>query len=618
MCGIAGVYAFGGRPDRDVVERMTAAIGHRGPDGSGHAFSGPAGLGHRRLSIIDLDGGSQPMSTADGRFTITYNGELYNFVDLRDELVARGHTFRTRSDTEVVLQAYQAWGLECLQHLNGMFSFAVYDSELERLVLARDPLGIKPLYYHVSRDRLAFASEIKSILTDADVPRRVDQTALSWYLGLRYVPSPRTMLKDVFKLPPGHCLTIENDDWTVSRYWVRPPTVWEGIDEREAEDEYDRLLGDAIHRQLASDVPVGIFLSGGTDSSLLLARMREYYGDPIQAFTVSFPGQSQEDESAVAAETARHFGAEHHKVEVGAKDHLDLLGVVSHHLEEPITTTSIVPYFALSECASKDLKVVLTGQGADEPWAGYTRYLSERYAPAIRVIPRPVRNLLSSLAEVWPGRGETVRRGLRSLARDEEIDRFLSVYALFTEDERTRLLPTQSSSPGEVFSPYLEDVSHLDSLSRMMYLDTRVWLPDDLLLYGDKLAMAHGLEARVPFLDLDLLAFVERLPIEAKLKGLTGKYLHKRVADRYLPREVTRRPKQGFASPIDGWLQHELNKEVYDVLLGTHSSIPKYLDRREVARLIAEHGSGKRNRQRQLFSLIAFEMWHRVFIDQGN
>lgn len=623
MCGIAGICDFGSSVDRDLVRRMTDAVAHRGPDDSGLFFDEDVGLGHRRLSVIDVDGGAQPMSTANGRLTIVYNGELYNYRELRNELIAEGCRFLTRSDTEVVLLAYERWGRSCLGRLNGMFAFGIWDSVDRRLVLARDPLGIKPLYFHCRDGRILFGSEIKALLEDASVTRAVEPRALGLFLALRYVPSPLTMLRGIHKLSPGHCLVAGNTGWSVNRYWRRPPTVLKGIDEREAEWEYRRLLDRAVERQMLSDVPVGLFLSGGVDSALLLALMKRHTSDPLETFTVSFPGRAIEDESEAASAVARRFGAHHRRVQVGADEHLSLLEQVSWHLEEPITTTSIVPYFALSGEASQSLKVVLTGQGADEPWAGYSRYLGEKLTRLGRFAPRSVRRLAARLADVWPGRGETVPRGLRALQYEGDPERFSSIYALFTDSERRSLIGEgflrDMPAPETVFRSYLQEVDHLDSLSKMLYIDTRVWLPDDLLLYGDKLSMAHGLESRVPFLDLELLQFVERLPIRLKLRGTTGKYLHRRVASQLLPPGVLRRRKQGFASPLDGWLSGKLNRKVVDLLLGPSAQLPAYVGRKEIARLVDQHSAGHRNRQRQLFSLISLEAWHRVFIgSQGD
>jgi len=578
---------------------------------------GPVGLVHRRLSIIDIKGGHQPMTSGDGRFCIVYNGEIYNFRELRTELEADGYRFKTRSDTEVILAGFERWGEECLQRLNGIYAFALWDDHQKRLLLVRDPLGVKPLYYFEDADRLIFASELKAILTDPSVTRQVDPDSLALFLTLRYVPSPRCMLQEIQKLEPGHYLVADADGIRVQRYWTRIPEILK-MNEDEAADRYAELLEAAVSRQLIADVPVGLYLSGGVDSALLLSLMSRQTSEPVRTYTVGFGEDSAEDESADARETAAHFGAEHHEVVVDSVDYATWLPTMTWHLEEPIGTTSTVPYYFVSQAAGNSVKVVLTGQGADEPWAGYTRYIGERIAGSLMWAPGWARRAVAGCADFVPGRGETFRRGLRALAYEDPADRFPAGYAVFTERQKRSLLRPEvwaaiSTRPRELVSDFLDEVGHLDSLSQMLYLDTRTWLPDDLLLYGDKLAMAHSVEARVPFLDLDLLSFVESLPPNLKLNRLVGKYLHKRVARRFLPDAVVDRKKKGFASPMDRWLREGFGGYAADLLLDPGAGLREYFNVGEVERLLNDHVRNKRGHQRQIFTLMAFEVWHQTF-----
>ncbi|MFQ5510884.1 MAG: asparagine synthase (glutamine-hydrolyzing) [Candidatus Krumholzibacteriia bacterium] len=625
MCGIAGVLNHDGTPvDRDLLTTMCDVIAHRGPDDAGVFADGPVGLGNRRLSIIDLEGGHQPICNAAGTACIVYNGELYNYRELRSELEAAGCRFQTQSDTEVVLESYEAWGVDCVMRFNGIFALAVWDAPRRRLFLARDHLGVKPLYFYQDQATTVFASEIKSILEHPRVPRTVDLHALDMFLTYRYVPSPGTLLEGIRKLSPGHRLVLENGGTRVESFWDYAPEIDRRVTEDEAADRLAALFEQAVRRQMVSDVPVGLMLSGGVDSGAVLAVMRKYAGEAVKTFTVGFEEDSDANELAEARETAGLFGAEHHEVVVSAVEYRDFLPRALWHLEEPLSTTSILPFYYVSELARRHVKVVLTGQGADEPFAGYNRYRGEKLGGYLRRFPARIQQGLSRASLKIPHRGEGIRRAARALTVEDPVSRFVEVYAVFSASERRGLYRAgvaevlAGHDPSAPIARLQERVSHLDSLAQMLYIDTRVWLADDLLLYGDKLSMAHSLEARVPFLDVEFLEYAETLPSDMKLRGLTGKYIHKKAMSRWLPPQIIRRKKKGFATPMDRWLRGELTDYLRDTLLATGTECHQYFDRRAIAGMIDEHSAGARDYQRQLFALLTFELWHRIFVGAGE
>jgi asparagine synthase (glutamine-hydrolysing) len=621
MCGIAGIWQEHGTVDRALLDSMCDVIRHRGPDDSGVYIDDHIGLGNRRLSIIDIDGGHQPISNAEKTHWIVYNGELYNYRELRSELEEKGYRFQTASDTEVVLGAFDIWGANCVKRFNGIFAFAIWDTKNRRLFLARDHLGIKPLYYWAGDGKLVFGSEIKSIIKDPGVSRELDVESLDSFLTYRYVPSPKTLIKGVQKLPPGHRLTLQGGVIVVDRYWNYIPQINDQLDETEATEQLAERFEQAVRRQLVSDVPVGLMLSGGIDSGAVLAVMAKYSKQPVKTFTVGFKEQTEANELDEARETAEIFGAEHHDVLVDAIDHREFLSKVVWHLEEPISTTSVLPFYYVSELAGSHVKVVLTGQGADEPFAGYNRYRGEKLGGYLRKFPTVLQQGLSEAASRIPHRSEHFKRAARSLTVADPLERFVEMYAVFPAAARTAMYRPEviaalaGHDPAMAIAPLQKSVAHLDPLAQMLYIDTRVWLPDDLLLYGDKLSMAHSLEARVPFLDVDFIEFVETIPPDLKLHGMTGKYIHKKAAAKWLPKQIIHRKKKGFATPMDRWLQTDLVGYVRETLLASDASTRDYFQPEAVSNMIDEHASGKVSHQRQIFALLMLELWHRIFID---
>ena len=624
MCGICGIYNYKtSQPaDAELLERMTQVVAHRGPDDQGLWCDGSVGIGMRRLSIIDLSTGHQPLSNEDGTIWIVFNGEIYNYLDLRKELIANGHVFQTQSDTEVVVHAYEMWGDDCTLRLNGIFGFAIWDQRRQRLFLARDHYGVKPLYYFDDGKRLLFGSEIKSILEDSSVPRQVDLNALDLFLTFRFVPSPATMFQGIHKLPPGHRLIVEPDGIFLQRYWDPRPQVDENLSEADYIFLLQERLEAAVRRQMISDVPLGALLSGGIDSSVVVAIMSQASSERVKTFTVGFTDGDDVNELNEARYAAQLFGTDHHEVVIGSLDYEELLAKSIWHLDEPISTTSALAMFFVCKLAREHLKVVLTGQGADEPFAGYHRYLGERYGALYRMIPDVARrSLIRPVVERLP-RMERWKRAVRSLDVGDTDGRFVDVYTVFPNDLRQRLWAEHldrtvgSRTAADVVNYWRYGVSNLDTLSQMTYVDARLSLADDLLLYGDKMSMATSIEARVPFLDLGFMEIAEALPGRLRIRGTTRKYLHKKVVAKWLPDEIINRRKRGFETPIDRWFQGELTGYISNLLLGQHSAVANYFASETIQEMITAHAGRHQDYQRQLFSLLSFEIWHRTFINQ--
>ncbi len=618
MCGICGIFHYRRSEDvsRPLVEAMAESLRHRGPDDDGFLVEGSIGLGFRRLSIIDLTTGHQPIPNEDESRWVILNGEIYNYRDLRRQLEGAGHRFRTVSDTETIVHGHEEWGPDVTNHLNGIFGFAVWDGTSRSLLLARDHLGVKPLYYHDDGTRLLFGSEIKAILQDESVPRELDQESLGIFLALGFVPSPRTLFQGIHKIPPGHRLRVDGAGARLERYWRTTPQI-RAIAEGEAIEEYAHRFRLAVERQMVSDVPVASLLSGGVDSALVTAVMRQVSPSPISSFSVGFEEEGDWNELEEAAESARFLGTQHRDVRISSKHYVDFFPESLWHLEEPVLSQSTFAFFFLTKLARESVKVVLTGQGADEPLAGYDRYRGEKLAGSLGWLAgSPVsQRLVAALP-----RAEKLRRAARSLGERDPVQRFARIHALFPRDEALRLLRPELAAVVQRFDPveplrrWQRDVEHLDGLSQLLYIDTRLSLPDDLLFYGDKLAMANSLEARVPMLDVELVEFIETLPPNLKLRGLTAKYVHKQAARRWLPESIIHRPKKGFATPVDTWFQSELDGFVVDTLLGRDSACREHFDPAAVEKLLQEHRERRRDHRRRIFALLSFELWYRRFL----
>ena len=597
---------------------MAASLVHRGPDDDGVFLSGEVGLGFRRLSIIDLEGGHQPMSDRDETVWVVFNGEIYNFSDLRQELESAGHVFRTRSDTEVIVHGYKQWGLDVFDRLNGMFGIALWDVRRRRLVLARDAMGIKPLYYRVADGTVLFGSEIRAILAALEGRPPVDTAALEASLRYGYTPAPLTLYAGIRKLAPGTMAIFEEGGQRVER-WYRfaPAPLSRDMSEAEAAEELLGIYRRAVQRQLVSDVPVGLLLSGGVDSALLLGLMSER-GEGWRTYTVGF-GKSAHanDELADAAETAALFGAAHTPVNLTREDfETEFLEIVTM-LEEPISAASIVPMYFVCKRAREDVKVALIGQGPDELFGGYARHLGIAYGPYWRRVPSWCRAPAEAIVERLP-RAEGVRRGVHALSVEDRGRRYRRVLSVMPKDAAAGLLQPEyrSSHEADGVAAWWDDLApalqQADELNGFLAVELRSALPDKLLMYGDKLSMAHGLEVRVPYLDREIVEFVERLPSSWKVRWGERKRLHRLACQRFLPKSVLNRRKRGFAvDVVDAWFRDSRHGLVDDYLMSSGARLLDYLDPATVHRMVDEHRAGRADNYKVLSGLVALEAWLR-------
>jgi asparagine synthase (glutamine-hydrolysing) len=610
MCGILGTVNV---PfDQSGLDR----IRHRGPDGSGISQTSMGNhlvtLGHRRLSILDLSpAGHQPMWTRSRRHAIVFNGEIYNHQELRAELdyvEYRGH-----SDTETILHCLASRGIRAAERFNGIFTFCLADFDARRLFLARDGFGVKPLYYRCDGRTLVFSSELRGIRQFFDDPLDVDN--LAELLRLRYLPAPDTLFKNVYKLRPGHVAEVDLTghqvrvrEYPYLRSWIRSAPI---RDRGDAIEQYGSLVNRAVARQLLSDVEVGVLLSGGIDSAMVATLAQRAAPYKIKAFTVGFSEASAADEVAEAAETARLAGLEHHVVRLGLRDFLELLPSINSIIEEPLATTSIIPMFSLAKLASSHVKVVLSGQGADETMGGYRRYQIELVRNFIPKVAVPALRKLAAMARV---KSDSILRGLESVAEPDDVRRFENVYSVFSRDQIGRLIGRNNARATEriaYFFNLLRCNEQARSVERMMNLDARMNLADDLLLYTDKITMHHSLECRVPLLDLDLVRFVESLPYRYRVGLGSGKRIHKWHAARILPASILNRRKKGFLSPTARWFKAQ--GAMRDVLLDRTSPFSTYFNLREVEKVLTDHQAGW-NRERHIFLLLSLSYWMRDFL----
>ncbi len=619
MCGICGQFNFGsGEPvERDVIQRMTDSITHRGPDDEGYFVAGPLGFGFRRLSIIDLAGGHQPMSDADETVWVIFNGEIYNFKELRAELEQRGHHFRTRSDTEVIVHGYKEWETEVFHRLNGMFGVAIWDVKKRRLVVARDAMGIKSIYYGIANGKLTFGSEIRAILAQASAQPKIDPIALNLFLRFRYTPAPLTIFEGIRKLAAGTMLVCEAGKYREERWYDYTPIHFSSPKkDEEAAHELLELYRGAVRRHLLSDVPVGILLSGGLDSGLLLALMNEQ-GDAWPAYTVGYGESFEDDELADAKETATLLGARHVAVKLDQAEFERSLPKIVECVEEPVAASSIVPMYFVSQRARQDVKVALIGQGPDELFGGYKRHLGVRYGDWWRRVPTGFRAALG-LAFNGMRRSETLKRGVFSLGIQDRLHRYQSVFSLapansidglfrdglLTGRERCELVDYWRE-----LAPKMEKT---DELGGFQLLEIRSSLPDELLMYADKLSMAHSLEARVPYLDRTVVEYVQRLSADFKIRNGTRKWLHRQVCRRYLPPRILKRKKRGFAvNVVDGWFRSSVRGQLSELLLDQSSLMYELLKPEPVQKLLSDHRSGRQDNHKLLFSLVMVEQWLR-------
>jgi asparagine synthase (glutamine-hydrolysing) len=630
MCGICGIV--GSRADRPVplslLESMTRTLVHRGPDEQRTQIDGNVGLGHCRLKIIDLTADArQPMSNEDDSNWLVFNGEIYNHLALRRELEQKGHRFKSRSDTEVILHLYEEHEEECLSHLRGMFAFAIWDTARKKLFLARDRLGQKPLFYAQTADRLVFASEIKALLQDPDVDRTPNPQAIHHYLSLSYVAGIETAFKGIQRVAPAHKLVYKDGEARTSRYWrlsFAGSTALRGRGTKQVEEELLARFEEAVSLRLMSDVPLGALLSGGIDSSAVVAMMARSMDRPVKTFTISFEEKSH-DESAYARAVAERYATEHREYTV-RPDLVETLPSIVEQYDEPFADPSALPTFYLAKVVSEHVTVALNGDGGDECFAGYDRYVKNRVSGYYLKMPRALRRLMATMFAAVPGglRQQNILKRLKNYVRAEELplDRLYCRWLLLFDRQQKQGLYSDGFAKAldvgdteDLIIGMMKESNGEGVLEASLRTDALSYLPDDLLVKMDRACMAHSLENRSPFLDHEFMEFVAALPTEMKLRGLTRKWILKRAFKGILPGKILHRRKRGFGLPIDRWLRNDLKDMVQDTLLARSAVERGYFRKSTVKRLLEQHMSGQCNWQFHIWNLLMLELWHRHFID---
>lgn len=623
MCGIVGII----HPEYDleaILQAMCAAIRHRGPDGEGIAHKNGVGIGMRRLSIIDVAGGSQPIYNEDGRLAIVFNGEIYNYIELKDELIRRGHTFQTQSDTETILHAYEEWGVECLSRLNGMFAFAIWERDCQRLFIARDRLGKKPLYYRHDGNSFAFASEIRALRQIPSAEVTLDLAAIHHYLSLQYIPAPLSVYREIRKLPPAHYLITDGKTLQIERYWeldYEPKWTDPSSDLRA---QLRGLIGDAVRLRLRSDVPLGVFLSGGIDSTIILAEMAHQLHQPVEAFTISF-NEGEFNEADYAARTAQAFDAHHHRFVVQPSGEEDLKLLV-HWLDEPFANSSALPTFYLAQETRRHVTVALSGDGGDEVFGGYQRYLLDHWLRPYEAIPSFLRDPFAKLlaGAIRPRHDVPTeanwRLGIKRLEQVTTVPRSASILrwsSYFSEAMKMQLYTpamrmetADLDTTGIIADDFFRAHAH-SQLDRTLFSDLVNYLTDDGHVKIDRMSMANSLEVRNPFMDVHVVEFAARLPDALKIDRLVQKRILREAYADVLPAEISRRPKRGFAVPLSEWFNGSLRHFAEETLLSPHAVTADLFERSAITRLFEEHRDHRDDHGKRLWALLVLELWLR-------
>jgi asparagine synthase (glutamine-hydrolysing) len=629
MCGIFGWYAKKGsaglEPGR--LEALTGLMVHRGPDDEGYYHDGPIALGHRRLSIIDLAGGRQPIQSPDGSLVIVFNGEIYNYRELRAELIAKGHRFRTQSDTEVILYAYREYGPDCVRKLRGIFAFGIYDKIRRSFFAARDPLGVKPLYYYEDGDRLVVSSEIRPILRSGCVRPRLHTGMLDFFFTLGFTPAPETLFDGIRKLPPAHRLEATPETTTITEYWSLDPIEENRIPFETAKERLRERLLEAVESQLISEVPLGAFLSGGLDSSAVAACMRRLGVKDLRTFSIGYRDAEAESELKFARRVADHLRTDHHEFYFEPADFLQSLDLMLDYTEEPLVDSAAIALLQLARRTKPHATVLLSGEGGDELFGGYPLY------PRMKVL-----RAAGKAIRFIPG-GETLRRSVRKRLPEKAV-KYLdwaaeagrrpsgwygSIAATVTEGIRERMYRPEfyeavadGTGPDDYFGNLMARVGHRGPAYRMQYVDTKTCLVDGLLLKADKMTMAASLELRVPLLDVPLLEFTATLPDAYKLHGREGKYILKKLMEEYLPHEIVYRTKQGFPVPTRQWFQDRLYEPIRRILLDPEGILRSTIRTDYLDRVLSEHRQGRADHSTRILSLLTLELWKRRYLGDGD
>lgn len=611
MCGITGYWTLLPFPE-PILQRMSDRIRHRGPDAAGFYRDGPVALAHRRLSILDLASSTQPMSTPDQQVTLVFNGEIYNFQALRQTLMEMGHVFQTQGDTEVLLNAYRAWGTGLLEHLQGMFAFALWDKARQQLFLARDHMGVKPLFYAWDQQTLIFASELKSLIEHPAVSRDIDLDAIGTFLECQFIPAPQTIYRQVKRLPAAHAMLLHNGKLDIWRYWSPDFSQKLVLDEPEAETALHDEVRNSVARMMVSEVPIGSFLSGGLDSSLVSALMTDLAGKPIETFSVGFEGKVRNSEHLYAQQVATHIGSHHHPLMLGVNDILDSIDDLSETFDESFGDQAALPTMLLSRYSKQHVTVILTGEGADEVFCGYSNYRTrvreEEISRWLGHSLSPLRYFVKSLP------GILRKDRLIKAIGEPESRRYATIPNIFDRALQLALfshafLLAQTSDIAHAGERAFLECNSASYLEKLMHIDSRVWLPEDLLLKADHASMYASIETRVPFLDHRLVEFSARLDPGLKHNGQERKYLLKKVAERYLPKDIIYRGKQGFVMPLSEWLEGTLQPQIHQAL-GTSGLGKRGLFRQEALdKLIHQHRQGSKNHAGRFWTLYALERW---------
>jgi asparagine synthase (glutamine-hydrolysing) len=622
MCGIAGYLASNAGNDlAGPLRRMSAAIAHRGPDDEGFFEASTrngaqrVGLAHRRLSIIDLSTGHQPMANEDGSVQIVFNGEVYNFQGLRDELIACGHVFQTKSDTETIVHGYEEWGPDCVTRFRGMFTFAIWDANRERLFLARDRYGKKPLFLYEQDGLLLFASEIKAILAFPGVAPRVDRAALWDYFAYRYVPGPATLFAGIRKLMPGSYLVWERGKVTESRYflpedWAKRATTVVGED---PVGTFLEQLEEAVRIRMISDVPFGAFLSGGIDSSAVVGLMSRHSNLPVKTFSVGFT-ESAYSELAYARTIATQFKTEHHELTVSQSHLMEHLPALVRFRDAPVAEPSDIPIYLLSVEARRTVKMVLTGEGSDEFLGGYPKHVMESYVAAYQQLPRVIRHaMIEPICRSLPYGFRRAKTAIANLSLPDRFERFPRWFGALSDAERRRLVNLPEPVHGQQPAVQFDTTPGNSPLRDILYFDQTSWLPDNLLERGDRMTMAASLEARMPFMDHQLAAFVSSLPDQWRVQGRTTKRILRLAMQRVLPAAILERPKVGFRVPVNEWFRGSMRGYLIEHLSGQDSRTRDYYHPQVLQQYLDEHMSGQQNHEKLLWSLLNLEVWHREY-----